>query len=151
MTHGSVGGGGRIGPFTWEPDPEDSEASIVRRDGVEGTSRFVGRGVEDYYRAMYREEKEAQAALASADPIALCRLGWHEHEPVNGRRVFFKYMSGRTGVRLNFWIGAEPAEWTASKIAGMGSNATPWRCSVCGSEVPEPVDRSADWPDRVGD
>jgi hypothetical protein len=142
MTHGNVGGGDRTGPYTWEPDPEDSEASIVRRDGVDGTSRFIGRGVEEHCRAMHRREKETQAALASDDPTALCRLGWHEHEPVNGRRVFFKYMSGRTGVRLNYWIGGEPAEWTATKIAGLGPDATPWRCSVCGSDVPEPVDRT---------
>jgi hypothetical protein len=29
-------------------------------------------------------------------------------------RVFFKYTSDRTGVRLNYWIGGEPAEWTAT-------------------------------------
>jgi hypothetical protein len=43
---------------------------------------------------MYRREKDAQAALASDDPTALCRLGCPKHEPVNGRRDFFKYMSG---------------------------------------------------------
>jgi hypothetical protein len=95
MTRGNVGDGGRIGPYTWGADPEDSEASIVRRDGVDGTSWFIGRGVEEHCGAMYRKEKEAQAALASDDPTALCRLGWHEHEPLNGRRVFFKYMSSR--------------------------------------------------------
>jgi hypothetical protein len=139
MTHANVGGGGRIGPYTWEPDPKESKVWIIRRDGVDRISRFVGRGVEENCRGMYRREKEAQAALSSDDPSALCRLGWHEHEPIDGGRVFFKYMSGKVGVRLNYWIGGEPAEWTATKIAGLGSDATPWRCSVCGTDVPESV------------
>lgn len=147
MTHGNVGGG-RVGPYTWEPDSDNSEASIVRREGIDRISRFIGRGVKEHCRAMYRREKEAQAALASDDPTALCRLGWHEHEPISGRRVFFKYMSGRIGVRLNFWIGGEPAEWTATRIAGLGPDATPWRCSVCGSDVPEPVGFTGDRLDR---
>ena len=72
--------------------------------------------------AMYRDEKEAQAALASNDPIALCRLGWHEHESVIGRRIFFKYherkdrcaaelldrgRAGRVDCVEDCWLGLE--------------------------------------------
>lgn len=101
--------------------------------------------------AMYRDEKEAQAALASSDPIALCRLGWHEHESVVGRRIFFKYMSGRTGVRLNFWIGAEPAEWTRRRLLAwartLRRGAAPFAVATCPNlSIGPPTGRN-----RVGD
>jgi hypothetical protein len=93
---------GRAGPYMWEPDRDDDEAWILRREGVDHTATFSGRGVVEHCRGMYRKEKEVQAALASEDPTVLCRLGWHELESADDGRVFFRYMSGTTGRRLNF-------------------------------------------------
>jgi hypothetical protein len=127
---------GGAGPYKWEPDPEHSEGWILHRDDVDRVSRFKGKGVVEHCRTMYRKEKEVQAALGSEEPRALCNLGWHRLESVDADPVFFKFMSGRSGCRLNFWLGSEPVEWTATKIAGLGTDAVPWHCTVCGRVVP---------------
>lgn len=88
--------------------------------------------------ALWRREKKVLAARASEDPLVLCKLGWHQHERRGNPSTYFRWMgSGKIGERLNYRVGSSPLEWTATKIAALGPQAVPSRCSVCHADVPD--------------
>lgn len=126
---------GRVGPYTWRRDPQRSSVVVVTRDHSTYGTSYGGFDVTDVEKSLHRlwAEEQAVAHALATDPTELCDLGWHR----KGQGAYFKWMgSGRPGVRLNYWMGREPAEWTATKIASIGPQAVPLVCSVCGQAVP---------------
>lgn len=126
----------RVGPYSWRRIP-GSDHFTVWRDGSPRRVTYTGyepAALEASLRDEWEREEAVAAALATSEPRALCGLGWHRLADGS----FFEWMgTGRVGVRLNFWIGCEPVRWSATKIAGIGPQAVPWDCSVCGDRVPE--------------
>jgi hypothetical protein len=137
---------GRAGRYFWEPDssyPGD-KAHLIRRDGSDHSMHawgFTPDEVRELCRGHDKRENEALAALGSDDPTALCLLGWHRRLPGDGvsfdeRQVFFRFRAGKIGGELRWAVGAEPVEFTATTITGIGPQAQPWICAICGSAVP---------------
>ena len=124
---------GRVGPYYWEE--EQGSLYVIRRDDHDHASRTTS-DPQSYCQDLYQQEKEGLAALHADDPLALCRMGWHQHEFDGSSRAFFRFMSGVVGQRLNYWIGSSPIRWDCARIAGIGPQATPWTCAVCGEQVP---------------
>ena len=61
----------------WELVPND-DGFLLLRDGqrivtLGGTKEWA----EDQLRSYREQERQARAALATGDPLDLCRLGWH--------------------------------------------------------------------------
>lgn len=132
---------GRVGPYTWEQVRSNEPLYRISRDGIGLVTTCDNCDAEAVCKRMWRDEKTAVAALSSDDPLALCRLGWHQKDLDDGAQVFFRFMGGKVGERLNFWIGREPIECTATKIAGLGKDAKPWPCTICGEEAGTREDR----------
>ena len=133
--------GGRIGSIYWEPDPKWSGHYIVRCDGAPhsvGTSGSYSQ-IEERCRRDYRLHQEVQAAYASDDPTALCRVGWHQ---VSDGGAFFTFCNGVVNKMLHFRVGPKPGFWWSTHIAAIGPNAIPWNCSVCGTAFPSATDDS---------
>lgn len=134
-------GAGLVGPYRWESDPHDPSAFVVTRPPSNYRMRHVSTHATALIRSLqqdWQREKETTAALGSDDPLALCRLGWHSlGDSILDRGPFFRWMSGRIGERLNYWVGREPYTWSSTRMAGLGQDAVPWRCSVCDEQTPK--------------
>lgn len=126
---------GRVGPYTWEQVRPNEPLYQISRDGIGLVTTCDNCDAKAVCKRMWRDEKTSLAAMASDDPLALCRLGWHQRDISGGVRTFYRFMSGHVGERLNFWVGQEPIEWTATKIADLGPNAKPWTCAVCEKQI----------------
>jgi hypothetical protein len=129
---------GRIGPISWELNPERPGHYKIRRDGaphVTGRSGSYAQ-VEDMCGDDYRTDQQVEAARASDDPGALCRIGWHQFSEASGRVSFFTFCSGTVGELLHYRLGPRPGHWWTIHIAGVGPDATPWHCSVCEKDFP---------------
>ena len=92
----------------------------------------------------YREqEAEARALLASGDPLALCRAGWHRGRlpgPIAGqfsKGPYFRFggQIGEAGGTLVFLVADQPFRYRERIVKCLGS-LTPWTCAVCGATVP---------------
>lgn len=138
MTTPDAPRGGRIGPISWEEEPDKPSHYKIRRDGapkVIGTDGSYAQ-VEKMCRDYYRRDKEVLAAAVSDDPGALCRIGWHQFSEANGRVSFFVFYCGRVGEQLHYGLGPRPGKWWSTHITAIGPQATPWTCSVCGQDIP---------------
>lgn len=142
MTTPDVPRGGRIGPISWEEEPDKPGHYKVRRDDAPhgyGTSGSIEM-VEKMCRDNYRRDQEVEAARASDDPGALCRIGWHQFSEVNGGVSFFTFYCGTVGEQLHYRLGSRPGRWWTTHITAIGPQATPWTCSVCDQDIPSEQD-----------
>ena len=120
-----------------ENPPEGSDCFYIWHveSGLPVVQRAHGRQLAEQCVAEYdRRENDALAAIRRGGGVELCRVGWHrlfhDKEP-----FFFKYTSGKAGVRARFRFGPQPFQHTTTWIEGHGKDAKPWQCVLCGQWV----------------
>lgn len=86
--------------------------------------------VEDYVAREARED-ETSAALATGDPMAMCRIGWHRTKNLVG--WFTLANGGHRGNLLVYWMGSAPFQYRCRWIMVHGGQPVP--CGVCGREI----------------
>ena len=127
----------------WELVPKGHEFLLLR-DG----ERIVGLGAEQEWAEeqlrWYREqERQAREALATGDPLNLCRLGWHRGglpapvaEYVGAPSLYFRFGAkiGEAGGTLVYRVAEGPFEFQARTVKCLRM-LDPWSCSVCNLPV----------------
>lgn len=83
------------------------------------------------YKQREAHEDETSAALATNDPKAMCRIGWHRTVPVQA--WFTLANGGRRGSLLVYWVGRAPFQYRCTWIMSMAG--VPFACGVCGREI----------------
>ncbi len=80
-----------------------------------------------------RQEAEARAALASGDPRAVCRIGWHRGF-LDDLRMFFRW-GGMHGGWM-YWVSIDaPFEFLRRRFLFLKEDDGQ-TCHVCGERVP---------------
>jgi hypothetical protein len=86
--------------------------------------------VEEYVKREAHED-ETSAALATGDPIAMCRIGWHRMTNYVG--WFALANGGHRGSLLVYWMGSAPFRYRCRWIMVHGGQ--PVSCGVCGRKI----------------
>jgi hypothetical protein len=111
-----------------------------RIERYDGTLLLTLSGSEEaarnYVDELERQAERAREASESGDSSILCRSGWHQKWLSDGVSAYFRSMGGRIGDQVAFRVGAMPVDAECRTVRGIGPQATPWRCSVCGEELP---------------
>ncbi len=123
----------------WELVPND-DSFLLLRDGKRvvrlGGSRDWAEGELHQYRD---QERDAREAIATKDPLDLCRLGWHHGplptpvaEHVRAPSLYFRFGAkiGEAGGTLVYRVAEQPFEFIARTVKCLGM-LDPWECSVC--------------------
>lgn len=122
----------------WELVPNEDGFSLLR-DGQRIVTLGSGQEWADKQLRWYREqERQAREALATGDPLDLCRLGWHRGklpapvaQHVGAPSLYFRFGAkiGEAGGTLVYRVADEPFEFLARTVKCLG-NLDPWSCSV---------------------
>lgn len=122
----------------------DEDNMTILRDGervigLGGSREWAERQLDEYR----DQEAEARKALATGDPLAVCRLGWHHGplpKPIAGAfeasLPYFNFRAkiGEAGGTLIFRVAEQPFMYLGRNVKCLGS-LTPWVCAVCGESV----------------
>lgn len=87
--------------------------------------------VVDDYVAREAREDDTSAALATGDPKAMCRIGWHRTKTSAG--WFTLANGGQRGKLLVYWMGPAPFQYLCRWI--MALDGEPFACRVCGRRI----------------
>ena len=127
----------------WELIP-NGESFLLLRDGERIVSLGGGQEWAEEQLRWYREqEQEAREALATRDPLDLCRIGWHRGSLPNpvARHIgvpsmYFRFGAkiGEAGGTLVYRVAEEPFEFLARTVKCLGI-LDPWHCAVCDSQI----------------
>lgn len=128
----------------WELVP-DGTGFVLLRDG----DRIVGLGgpsewaEEELHR--YREQEgKAREALATGDPLDVCRIGWHRGalpaavgKHIGALASYFRFGAeiSEAGGTLVYRVAEEPFEFLARTVKCLG-NLDPWTCADCDQAIP---------------
>ena len=112
--------------------PGDVEAYQVWHGSILDVSAFhaeLAYLVENY---ATREEEEDRtiAALASGDPLAPCRLGWHRTDTGGW---FSLANGGRRGKLIVYWIGSQPFQCACRSLMSVAGVSIV--CRLCRTDV----------------
>jgi hypothetical protein len=124
-------------PYHYVQDPENPSCWAVSHERSDYTFTFHGseEAVERTVSRMELDDEQARRACLSADPLDLCWVRWHRTRLSDGTLFYFRVVGGVVGRHLRFLWGPQPFRYACTWIQGMGINAVPWRCVVCGSEI----------------
>jgi hypothetical protein len=114
-----------------------SEFQVMREGWGLVTTACSGREyAEQRLREYELQEGKALRALRSGDPLAVCRIGWHQQRVAQGL-VFFRVairLGDEVGIYL-YRIAAQPLEFMARTIWCYSEMGVPWTCAACGQAV----------------
>jgi hypothetical protein len=112
----------------------DERAFQIWRDDHCDVGSYVASSLESVVEAyMEREahEDETSVALATGNPKAMCRIGWHRMENYVG--WFALANGGHRGNLLVYWMGSAPFRYRCRSI--MVLDGQPVSCGICGREI----------------
>jgi hypothetical protein len=123
---------------------ENGDGFLLLRDG----ERIIGLGgpwewaqqeLEEYR----GQELQAREALATGDPLAVCRIGWHRGplpapivDTFRAPTQYFRFRAkiGEAGGTLIYSVADEPLQYLGRTVKCLGM-LTPWVCATCGQLI----------------
>ena len=114
-------------------DPRKERSFEMWREGWGKIGTYSGslEWVQGQAARMEEDEVRSEGALSSGDPLALCRLGWHQSEDEYGATYYFRPRHGWCGCWLAYHVGPRPFEYCGRTLGSFDTNSPPWRCSAC--------------------